>query len=244
MKALNNDSVVAAVDELENALVLDTRAAKVTSYPSPPLSSVPPTKPTLPVLTPPPGTEGMGKKKQDSPRNAKESWKRENAALGQQSLTGAGGKRKDHGGDKDSRAAKKQRTEGGGANPQTEHTSSPPSSTTVSVKRDNVLLTESMMGGFETNEEIALVRQTADFSDPQRPADIWKLYRAKQTFGVGRCKLMDDGKWKLENFNTTLYQYQVTGVSWMNSMELHPTNPRGGILADEMGLGKTVQLPA
>jgi len=42
-------------------------------------------------------------------------------------------------------------------------------------------------------------------------------------------------------FNATLYPYQKTGISWLNSIS---ENGLGCILADEMGLGKTLQIIA
>ncbi|KAK4146878.1 P-loop containing nucleoside triphosphate hydrolase protein [Dichotomopilus funicola] len=79
--------------------------------------------------------------------------------------------------------------------------------------------------------------------DPKAEQDRKQLGEAVSSFGPGRCK-QAEGKWKLEEFGTSLHDHQVIGVSWMLSQEHQETAPQGGILADEMGLGKTIQVLA
>lgn len=43
---------------------------------------------------------------------------------------------------------------------------------------------------------------------------------------------------------SSLYHYQIQGVSWMHEREIGTAQPLGGLQADEMGIGKTVMMIA
>lgn len=82
-----------------------------------------------------------------------------------------------------------------------------------------------------------------DDDDLKAKQDREDLEKAVASFDSGRCR-QAEVKWKLQEFETSLYGYQIIGVAWMLGRERHKTAPQGGILADEMGLGKTIQVLA
>ncbi|TGO09907.1 hypothetical protein BTUL_0150g00110 [Botrytis tulipae] len=74
----------------------------------------------------------------------------------------------------------------------------------------------------------------------KRGASKNALVTAARSFGRGNVRA-NDGKWGLRGMNTTLYNHQLIGASWMCRRECSSDDPRGGILGDAMGIGKTVE---
>ncbi|KAK2766795.1 hypothetical protein FQN54_006109 [Arachnomyces sp. PD_36] len=86
------------------------------------------------------------------------------------------------------------------------------------------------------------LKEISDKTEKTLQAKADRAAVKKAVHRLGRAISCDgSGGYKLKGMRTSLYYYQLLGLSFMRECEESETPPYGGFLCDEMGFGKTIQ---
>jgi SNF2 family DNA or RNA helicase len=96
------------------------------------------------------------------------------------------------------------------------------------VDASNVYSVSRLIADAPANKEQAAIR------------DGERILHAIKRFPPGSVEYAGGHAWSLSGMKTSVKNYQLINIAWMNEQESNGIGPSGGILADEMGLGKTV----